>query len=111
MHKGSVDAGSTWPGGGRPSPATRTVRRRRCRCRGLVRAVVAILLPLVLNVGRNYLFAQVCIFAIIALSLTVLTGWAGQLSLGQFGLVPSVPYGGHLGTRCRFRSCCSLPER
>jgi ABC-type branched-subunit amino acid transport system permease subunit len=33
------------------------------------------------------LFSQICIYAVIALSLTVLTGWAGQLSLGQFGLV------------------------
>jgi branched-chain amino acid transport system permease protein len=29
----------------------------------------------------------VCIYAVIALSLTVLTGWGGQVSLGQFGLV------------------------
>jgi ABC-type branched-subunit amino acid transport system permease subunit len=45
------------------------------------------LLPLVLDVGRTFLFSEVCIYAIIALSLTVLTGWAGQVSLGQFGLV------------------------
>ncbi len=31
--------------------------------------------------------SQICIYAVIALSLTVLTGWAGQVSLGQFGLV------------------------
>ena len=47
----------------------------------------AVVLPFVLNVGNNYLFSQVCIYAVIALSLTVLTGWAGQVSLGQFGLV------------------------
>jgi ABC-type branched-subunit amino acid transport system permease subunit len=50
-------------------------------------AVGAAALPLLLNVGNNYLFSQVCIYAVIALSLTVLTGWAGQVSLGQFGLV------------------------
>ncbi len=49
--------------------------------------VVAALLPLVLDIGHTYLMAQVCIFAVIALSLTVLTGWGGQVSLGQFGLV------------------------
>ncbi|HEX3796384.1 MAG TPA: ABC transporter permease [Acidimicrobiales bacterium] len=48
---------------------------------------LAALLPLVLDVGRTFLFSEVCIYAIIALSLTVLTGWAGQVSLGQFGLV------------------------
>ncbi len=45
------------------------------------------LLPLVLNTGRTFLLSQICIYAVIALSLTVLTGWAGQVSLGQFGLV------------------------
>jgi ABC-type branched-subunit amino acid transport system permease subunit len=47
----------------------------------------AALLPLVLSTGNQFLFAQICIYAVIALSLTVLTGWAGQVSLGQFGLV------------------------
>jgi ABC-type branched-subunit amino acid transport system permease subunit len=49
--------------------------------------VVAALLPLVLSTGRTYLLSQICIYAVIALSMTVLTGWAGQVSLGQFGLV------------------------
>ena len=48
---------------------------------------IAALLPLVLDVGRSFLMSQICIFGVIALSLTVLTGWAGQVSLGQFGLV------------------------
>jgi len=49
--------------------------------------VVAALLPLVLNVGNSFLMSQICIYGVIALSLTVLTGWAGQVSLGQFALV------------------------
>lgn len=49
--------------------------------------LIAALLPLVISVGHSYLMSQICIYAIIALSLTVLTGWAGQVSLGQFGLV------------------------
>jgi ABC-type branched-subunit amino acid transport system permease subunit len=44
-------------------------------------------LPLVLSTSQTFLFSQVCVFAVIALSLTILTGWAGQVSLGQFGLV------------------------
>ena len=46
-----------------------------------------LLMPLVLSVGNDVLFSQICIYAVIALSLTMLTGWAGQVSLGQFGLV------------------------
>jgi ABC-type branched-subunit amino acid transport system permease subunit len=49
--------------------------------------VIAALLPLVISTGRSFLLSQICIYAVIALSLTVLTGWAGQVSLGQFGLV------------------------
>jgi ABC-type branched-subunit amino acid transport system permease subunit len=49
--------------------------------------VIAVLLPFVISVGRDFLLSQVCIYAVIALSLTVLTGWGGQVSLGQFGLV------------------------
>ena len=40
-----------------------------------------------ISTGRSFLLSQICIYGVIALSLTVLTGWAGQVSLGQFGLV------------------------
>ncbi|HUY21891.1 MAG TPA: ABC transporter permease [Acidimicrobiales bacterium] len=53
----------------------------------LATVVVAALLPLTLSVGRSFLMSQICIYGVIALSLTVLTGWAGQVSLGQFALV------------------------
>jgi ABC-type branched-subunit amino acid transport system permease subunit len=49
--------------------------------------VVVALLPLFVGVGRSFLMSQICIYGVIALSLTVLTGWSGQVSLGQFGLV------------------------
>jgi len=48
---------------------------------------VPALLPLILSVGNDVLMSQICIYAVVALSLTMLTGWAGQVSLGQFGLV------------------------
>jgi branched-chain amino acid transport system permease protein len=48
---------------------------------------IAALLPVVLSIVRITQFSEICIFAMIALSLTILTGWAGQVSLGQFGLV------------------------
>ena len=51
------------------------------------------ILPLLLNVGNNYLFSQVCIYAVIALSLTILTG------LGRPGLAGPVRSGGGGGPR------------
>ena len=50
--------------------------------------LAAVALPLVVtSPSRHYLYARVLLMAMVALSLTVLTGWAGQLSLGQFALV------------------------
>jgi ABC-type branched-subunit amino acid transport system ATPase component/ABC-type branched-subunit amino acid transport system permease subunit len=49
---------------------------------------VAIVLPLVFHTNAQaYLFSTVLIYVMVALSVTVLTGWAGQLSLGQFAFV------------------------
>jgi ABC-type branched-subunit amino acid transport system permease subunit len=54
----------------------------------VVAVVAAVLLPLIVtSPARNFLFASVALFAIIGLSVTVLTGWAGQLSLGQYAFV------------------------
>lgn len=51
----------------------------------LALAIFAFVLPLlVTKPSRQQLFAQVAVFALVALSVTVLTGWGGQLSLGQF---------------------------
>ena len=50
--------------------------------------VVAVLVPGRLEKSSDVLrFAAIPLYLIIALSVTVLTGWAGQLSLGQFGFV------------------------
>ena len=53
---------------------------------------LAVSLPLLPVFGFNsqakaFLFTTVCGYAIVGLSLTVLTGWAGQVSLGQIALV------------------------
>ena len=74
------------------NPQGAPVRRDHCEDRWATSGsasvvVVAALLPLVLDVGRSFLMSQICIYGVIALSLTVLTGWAGQVSLGQFALV------------------------
>ena len=52
----------------------------------LVLAAVAILLPLMISDSQTYLAAYILIYAIVGLSLLVLTGWTGQISLGQFGI-------------------------
>jgi ABC-type branched-subunit amino acid transport system permease subunit len=79
---------STWLEGTRARLRDEDALRRRVGGAGVWAAVaVTAVLPLVLSVGRTYLISQICIYAVIALSMTVLTGWAGQVSLGQFGLV------------------------
>ncbi len=54
----------------------------------IVLLAAAIALPLVVTrPSRHFLYASMMLLAIVALSLTLLTGWAGQLSLGQFAFV------------------------
>ena len=51
-------------------------------------AVIALALPLVYSTSSQlYLLSRVPIFAIIGISIVMLTGWAGQLSLGQMAFV------------------------
>jgi ABC-type branched-subunit amino acid transport system ATPase component/ABC-type branched-subunit amino acid transport system permease subunit len=46
--------------------------------------VIAVLAPVLIErPSRHFLYAMILAFAICAVSATVLTGWAGQLSLGQ----------------------------
>ena len=47
-------------------------------------AAVVIVVPLVATDSRRTIFAYVAIYGILAVSLVVLTGWSGQISLGQF---------------------------
>ncbi|MEY2461327.1 MAG: hypothetical protein QOG30_3157, partial [Acidimicrobiaceae bacterium] len=55
---------------------------------GGVGLAFAVALPLVFTTAsRNFMFSRVVIFAIIGLSVTILSGWAGQLSLGQYAFV------------------------
>lgn len=49
---------------------------------------LAALVPVVVSrPSKLLLLTQIFIFAMVALSVTLLTGWAGQLSLGQFAFV------------------------
>jgi len=51
----------------------------------LLVAAVAVFLPFVVSTSDTYLFSLIVVYAIVGLSLLVLTGWTGQISLGQFG--------------------------
>ncbi len=50
-------------------------------------ALVAALLPVALSESRTHLLGVVLIWCVIGISLVVLTGWAGQISLGQMAFV------------------------
>jgi branched-chain amino acid transport system permease protein len=52
----------------------------------LALAAVAVLLPLLISDSQTYLAAIILVYAMVGLSLLVLTGWTGQISLGQFGI-------------------------
>jgi branched-chain amino acid transport system permease protein len=58
--------------------------------RGVLMAILGVALlaaPFVLGAGRLSRATPIVIYGIIAVSIVILTGWAGQISLGQFGLV------------------------
>ena len=74
----------------RPIPLElRDVREVRL-LKGIVAGAVALFalgVPWILG-DANIGYAQlICIYCIVAVSLVMLSGWAGQISLGQFGLV------------------------
>jgi len=79
---------STWLSGAADFRRRAGQLRERVGNAGVLATVVIVaLLPFVISTGRSFLLSQICIYGVVALSLTVLTGWAGQVSLGQFGLV------------------------
>ncbi|HEY6428087.1 MAG TPA: branched-chain amino acid ABC transporter permease, partial [Acidimicrobiales bacterium] len=79
---------STWLSGSADFRRRAGQLRERVGNAGVLATVVIVaLLPFVISTGRSFLLSQICIYGVVALSLTVLTGWAGQVSLGQFGLV------------------------
>ena len=90
--RAASDATSSWQVAGevRPVPAELADRSevRLARWGGLAAAAAALLvLPALLGPGATLKAAAVIMFALVILSITVLTGWAGQVSLGQMGFV------------------------
>jgi branched-chain amino acid transport system permease protein len=89
----ALDAGtSTWQSVKqfRPVPTELRGTTEVGIARGALYALVALVLvgaPYVVHQSDLGLLAFVPIFGMVAVSLVILTGWAGQISLGQFGLV------------------------
>ena len=84
--------GSTWSLAGTLRPLDpmldRLARVRRARAAGLaVVIVLAFVLPLPMSNAHRVLLSSIVLFAAMLLSLVVLTGFAGQVSLGQFAFV------------------------
>ena len=82
------DEVSSWRAAESARPVPDALRRlpvvRLARVVGALGAlVVALALPLVLGPGDELKAGAVVVFAIVGLSIVVLTGWAGQVSLGQ----------------------------
>jgi ABC-type branched-subunit amino acid transport system ATPase component/ABC-type branched-subunit amino acid transport system permease subunit len=88
--RGGEESSWSMAGLARPlRPAIRnlaTVKRAR-RLGFTVLVAVAVLAPLPMSNAQRVLLAGIVVFAIMGLSLVVLTGYAGQVSLGQFAFV------------------------
>jgi len=86
------DDDSSWRGAEEVRPLLDVERRHRsvrlARWSLIVGGTVVVLgAPLVLDVDFTIKASAIFAFAIIGLSLVVLTGWAGQISLGQMAIV------------------------
>jgi branched-chain amino acid transport system permease protein len=82
---------STWQTVAAVRPIPRVLARLpevRWSLRGGRIAVIALAaaVPFILSDSQTYLASIILIYAIVGLSLFVLTGWTGQISLGQFGI-------------------------
>jgi ABC-type branched-subunit amino acid transport system permease subunit/ABC-type branched-subunit amino acid transport system ATPase component len=62
---------------------------RRLSCTGWGVAALLALGPLLVltQASQQFFFSRMLVYLLVAVSLTVLTGWAGQVSLGQFAFV------------------------
>lgn len=90
--RAAQEQASSWAASEDVRPVPGVLRRlpevRIARALGLVVLVVgAVALPHVLGTEDSLKASAVLIFALVGLSIVVLTGWAGQVSLGQMGFV------------------------
>lgn len=83
------DTLGNWQSAGELRPIPRVLRdlpevRRYLRVGGVLGAVLLLGLPWVMSPSQTSLLATAMIYALVGLSLLVLTGWTGLVSLGQF---------------------------
>jgi branched-chain amino acid transport system permease protein len=72
--------------------------------------VFVVVWPFVASTDETVLGQVIALNAIVGLSLVILTGWAGQVSLGQFGLVAiGALVAGSLSTRLGFPFWIAVP--
>ncbi len=100
-----ADSVSTWQAAREVRPIPRELARlpevRWARIGlGVLVTLFLLTLPLWLSVSQVNLAAIILIFGIVGISLVVLTGWAGQVSLGQMAFVAiGAAVGGAITTR------------
>lgn len=115
MGRSEAGGGTTWAATEEPRPVPKELAHvtplRVARISFIVVAVVAIVaFPFVATTGRVVLAGTVAINAIAVLSLVVLTGWAGQVSLGQYAFVGiGSVVGGSLTSRLGLPFWLALP--
>ena len=90
--RSEVGGGTSWSATDEPRPIPKELRGiasiRVTRVALIALAVVALIaFPFIAPTGRTVLAGVIFVNAIAVLSLVVLTGWAGQVSLGQFAFV------------------------
>ena len=84
--------GGAWALSSRVAPLPDRLRsnllvRRMPWVPALLALAVAVVFPLMIDTNARYfLYSRMALIAIIVVSVTILTGWAGQLSLAQFAL-------------------------
>ena len=88
--RGGEDGG--WSLGSAVRPLARAVARhprvRLARAGGLAAGLaIAAFAPLPMGAGQRVLLSSIALYALMGLSIVVLTGFAGQVSLGQFAFV------------------------
>lgn len=95
--RGVRDAAEAWAGTREARPVPAALRatasvQAAVRWLAVVAAVVILGLPFALSPNQLELGSTTLLYALVGLSLLVLTGWAGQISLGQFALAACGAY-------------------
>lgn len=80
--------------------------RKWLRISALVAGTLVLGFPWAMSPGQTTLAAVVLIYAICNISLLILTGWAGQVSLGQFGFAA---IGGYVAARWNLPFLVAIP--